>query len=50
MDIVFAYFRHLKSRNRREGTNLMILVGYRVDKCIELKVDGGKESIGNCFE
>lgn len=50
MDIVLVCFRHSKSRNRREGKNLMILVGYRVDKCIEQKVDGGKESIGNCFE
>ena len=50
MDIVLVCFHHLKSRNRREGKNLMILVGYRVGKCIELKVDGGKESIGNCFE
>lgn len=50
MDIVFVCFHHSKSRNRREGKNLMILVGYRVDKCIELKVDGGKASIGNCFE
>ena len=47
---MFVCFHHLKSRNRREDKNLMILVGYKVDKCIEQKVDGGKESIGNGFE
>ena len=51
MGIAFVCFRRLKFRNRSEAKNLMMIhVGYKVDKCIEQRVDGGKESIGNCFE
>ena len=51
MGIAFVCFRRLKFRNRSESKNLMMIhVGYKVDKCIEQRVDGGKESSGNCFE